>query len=124
MSPKFTFTYISERTGAEYTITAPGKRAMCTECDGRGTVLRDGLRGVAFSSEELFEDEGFAEGYFRGDYDVACDVCRGEKIVIDPDEARMTKRQLFLWRKTEERMDADAREAAHYRRLRDAGIEY
>lgn len=122
--PKFVFTYLSERTGYEYQVTVPGKRAMCEECDGRGTVLMDGLRGHAFSSEELFEDESFAEGYFRGDYDVKCDVCHGEKVVIEPDESRMSKRQLMLWNLTRQRLaDAEA-EARHYRQLRNAGIEY
>lgn len=120
----FIFTYVGKRTGFEYTVKVPGKRALCPECDGRGTVLCDGLRGVAFSPEELFEDEGFAEGYFRGDYDVACDVCSGEKVVVEPDEDRMTKRQLFLWQITRDRMAEAEAEARHYRALRDAGIEF
>ncbi len=121
---KFIFTYLSQRTGYEYEITVPGKRVVCNECDGSGVVLMDGLRGHAFSSEELFEDEDFAEGYFGGRYDVRCDVCHGEKVLIEPDESRMTKRQLFLWSKTLSRMTNDRAEAKHDRMLRSAGIEY
>lgn len=122
--PIFVFTYVSAKTGAEYEIKVPGKRVKCEECDGTGAVLRDGLRGHAFSSEELFEDPDFAEGYFRGDYDVQCDVCRGEKIVVEPDEDRMTKRQKLLWAATCQAMAEAEAEARHYRMLRNAGIEY
>jgi DnaJ-class molecular chaperone len=124
MNKTFEFTYSSKRTGFEYTIKVPGKFVVCEECQGSGRVLRDGLRGHAFSSEELFEDEGFAEGYLRGDYDVKCDVCHGERLVLEPDESRMSKRQLFLWKITFERMADDMAEARHYRMLRNAGIEY
>lgn len=121
---KFTFTYISPKTGFEYMVTVPGKRVVCNECRGSGTVLMDGLRGHAFSSEELFEDSDFAEEYLSGRYNVPCDVCHGYKFLIGPDESRMTKRQRFLWKKTRDRMAADEAEARYYQMLRNAGIEY
>ena len=120
----FQFSHISPKTGWEFTVTVPGKRMLCEECDGTGRVLCDGLRGHAFSSEELFEDPDFAEGYFGGDYDVKCDECHGEKVVVGPDEERMTKRQLFLWGHFLARNFNDMMEARHYKQLRNAGIEY
>lgn len=120
----FEFHHVSQKTDRVFTLRVPAKFVVCSECQGSGTVLRDGLRGHAFSSEELFEDPSFARGYFGGDFDVQCDLCHGEKVVLEPDESRMTKRQKFLYDiAVEQAADAEA-EARHYRMLRDAGVEF
>ena len=119
----FTFTHVA-RSGLEFTIVVPGKRSVCPECDGSGVTLCDGLRGVALSSQEFFEDPDFAERYYGGHYDVKCDHCNGNNVVVDPDEDRMTKRQKFLFELFMDRTWSDRMEAAHYARLKRAGVEF
>lgn len=119
----FTFTHVA-RSGWEFEIKVPAKRVVCPKCDGTGTTLCDGLYGVAFSSEEFFEDPDFASAYYGGHYDVKCDHCHGNNVVIDPDAERMTKRQKFLFEHFMDRTWNDRMEAAHYERLKRAGIEF
>ncbi len=121
---KFKFIYVNHRHGAETEITVPGKYEVCDECHGTGAVLIDGLRGVAFSRDEMDEDPDFREHYFGGDYDTACDVCGGKRVVMAPDPSYMTKRQLLLWTITEDRLHAEASELAYERSMRDRGIQW
>jgi len=66
----------------------PAKYEVCSNCEGTGTHLREGMRGHAYTAEEMsdFDDEERAE-YFKpgGIYDVPCDTCKGERVekVID-----------------------------------------
>lgn len=61
----------------------PWKWAVCGRCDGEGTVLIDGLEGVAFTMEEFHEafdpDEQYA--YFNGGYDRTCPDCNGRTTI-------------------------------------------
>lgn len=68
-----------------YSVACHAQKAVCPTCDGEGTTLCDPLRGVAFSPEQMHDDPDFRENYFGGAYDVACDQCSGNKIVLEAD---------------------------------------
>jgi len=78
-------------------LELPGKFEVCHDCHGEGRTLCDGLRDVAFSSDEMAEDPEFAEAYFRGDYDDECRSCGGKRVVAVPDEA-MCKTKISWWK--------------------------
>lgn len=83
--------------GDEITVELPARMEVCDECEGHGTVLCEGLRGVAYTSEEFeerFAEEGRCE-YLRhgGRYDVACPQCHGRNVVPIVDEDSLTDDQ-------------------------------
>lgn len=120
----FKFTYFNHRHDGETEIAVPGKYEVCEECDGTGTALIPGLRGVAFSAEEMDEDPDFREDYMNGKYDTHCPECKGLRVVLVPDKFRMTKRQRLLWDVTERfRIQYEA-EMRHERQLRERGIQW
>lgn len=124
MSIVFTFTYINHRHDGETKISVPGKFVVCEECDGTGTALIEGLRGVAFSAEEMDEDPDFRENYMSGAYDTDCPTCRGLRVVMVPDKFRMTKRQRLLWDRTEHLRLQYESEMRHERSMRERGIQW
>lgn len=85
---------VMTKNGNQFDVMLPAKRIVCPECEGSGRTLCAGLRGVAFSSEEMCEDADFAESYFRGDYDVKCDCCNGENVILVVDCERISQKML------------------------------
>lgn len=74
-----------QEDGATYKLTWPAERKLCPQCDGDGTELCSGLKGVAFSEEDMIEaGDEFRESYMKGDYDVQCSECGGNKFVLEP----------------------------------------
>lgn len=70
-------------------IDLPRKWEICGSCEGEGTALCEGLRGVAFTSEEMDEDPDFRSSYFGGHYDVACPDCSGTGKVKEIDWVKL-----------------------------------
>ena len=84
-------TWVTTKRGNQFQVLLPAKRIVCPCCDGTGTELCEGLRGVAFSEEDMLEaGDEFREGYMRGDYDVHCAKCDGNNVVTVVDEAALT----------------------------------
>ena len=78
----------------EVVLELPARLEVCGYCEGHGTVLREGMRGHAYSAEEFaeaFDDEEDRAAYFHhgGKYDVACPVCHGRNVVPVVDEDRI-----------------------------------
>jgi len=104
---QFTFTYI-DNDGIECEHTLPGKNEVCFKCEGFGTHLNPSIGEYAYTPEEFddsFDDEEKVE-YFRhgGRYDVSCEECHGNKVVLVPDESMLTPTQkevLKLWNQKE-----------------------
>ena len=115
----YKFTHIT-RSGIEMEISVPGERIVCPSCNGSGTELCGGLKGAAFSADEMYEDPDFSEDYCGGKYDVACSECHGKNVVTAPDESRMSKRQMILWGK----FCQNAAEYAAEKRMRERGIQF
>ncbi len=68
--------------GGYYSKEVRAKRIVCYECNGEGTELRGGLKGAAFSADEVNEwDDETRENYFGGAYDVECSECKGRNVV-------------------------------------------
>ncbi len=52
------------------------KWAICNECNGEGSELRSGLKGVDVT-DMILDDPDFYDEYIGGKYDVACSSCKG-----------------------------------------------
>lgn len=86
----------------------PARFAVCPTCGGRGSQA---LHGIAITADEWngpdWDDES-REMYLSGGYDTVCPECRGQRVVLVPDRARATKRQLSAWYEMR-RHDAECR---------------
>lgn len=65
-------------------IRIPIKWVVCPCCDGRGSYVNPGVDSHGLSADDFYEDPEFAEDYWRGNYDVTCDTCRGQRVVPSP----------------------------------------
>lgn len=57
---------------------------VCPLCMGRGKHVNPSIDAHGLTREDFDEDPDFEESYFRGDYDVRCNLCGGEKVVPVP----------------------------------------
>lgn len=66
-----------------------GPWMICPMCEGEGTHVNPSIDSHGLTREDFDEDPDFAEGYRKGDYDVACVGCGGSgKIREDAWQAR------------------------------------
>lgn len=61
-----------------------GKKEICSRCDGEGKHVNPNIDHNGLSEEQLADDD-FRASYFGGQYDVQCEECRGNKIVLTPE---------------------------------------
>jgi RecJ-like exonuclease len=116
------FTYENE-DGEEISVDLPTTMEVCSECEGHGFVLCDGMRRAAYTTEEFeetFDDEERAEYFKRGGrYDVSCPDCGGKNVVPVVDVDHLTDEQRVHWteleRQAEQRARWDAEDRATYR---------
>jgi hypothetical protein len=76
--------WVMTAKGNQFQVLLPAKRIVCPDCDGTGTELCSGLKGVCLS-EEHTNDPDFMESYMGGDYDVHCSSCGGSNVVLELD---------------------------------------
>ena len=81
---KITFTTLDE--DADIQVDLPAKYEVCQNCNGEGKHVNRAIDGNGLSREDFDEDPDFEEAYFRGDYDVPCDECKGRTTVLVVDE--------------------------------------
>jgi hypothetical protein len=120
--------YVDEKVAEiyrEFNVPMTNKYVVCPECQGEGTHLIEGLRG-ADVTDDIREDPDFAEDYMGGKYDTVCTKCKGQRVVKEyvPDISGLdsgVKEELnervkgyfqMMW------------EEAHYKKLRERGIEF
>jgi hypothetical protein len=84
------------RAGAEIEVIFPANFEVCYRCDGTGKHVNPSVDGHGISREEFAEDPDFEEAYFRGDYDVTCSECGGNRVVPVIDETHLRKRQRVI----------------------------
>jgi hypothetical protein len=63
----------------------PATWVICGECDGEG---KSSAHLGSFSMSDLREDQDFADDYFAGRYDRACQCCKGAGKVLVVDRER------------------------------------
>lgn len=92
---KIEFVY-EDDDGNEVEASLPARYEVCHRCEGHGTHLHPAIGEHAYTPEEFnesfFEDED-KEEYFKhgGKYDVACEECHGNRVVLEVDEEACKK---------------------------------
>ncbi len=100
----------------EIEVEIPTKFVVCDRCRGSGTHVNPAIDGHGISPDEFRDDPDFEEAYFRGDYDVPCYECKGNRVVTVPDGAKLSKEERAAWyRQVAELADMAAEEEAERR---------
>lgn len=79
-------------------VDLPSKYEVCYRCRGEGHHGHPAFDGVSVSW--WYEDDPSGESldnYMSGKYDVRCEECNGQRVVLVPDESRMTQEQIQGW---------------------------
>lgn len=73
--------------GNEVVAELPAKYEVCPRCRGKGTHCNPNIDGNGITADEWERDwdEDSREAYVRGDYDVTCTTCGGQRVVLVPD---------------------------------------
>lgn len=100
-------------------MSLPCHFVVCDRCNGTGVHDNQAFSN-GISSEDFNEDPDFREQYMRGDYDVPCTECDGNRVVSAPDRERLNAEQLTAL----ESHYRGLAEAAAERRMRERGIEF
>jgi len=80
-----------DKNGTYSELIVAAQKIICPRCDGNGTHVNPSI-DLELTLDDL-SDPDFSEAYRRGDYDVNCEQCNGEKIVLVPDENSLTEEQ-------------------------------
>lgn len=72
-------------------ITVSVEFVVCPSCRGKGKYVNPSIDAHGISAEEFNEDEDFRESYIRGDYDIQCVLCDGEKVIPVPTDPALVK---------------------------------
>jgi hypothetical protein len=83
------WTAITDTTASYDGLLVRVRFEVCPLCEGRGQYVNPSIDAHGLTAED-FEDEDFSESYRRGDYNVRCTLCGGEKVVpvpLDPEIA-------------------------------------
>lgn len=98
--------------GNSFDVMLPAKRVVCHRCDGSGFHVNPSVDGHGLSSDDFDQDPDFREAYFSGRYDVECEECKGERVVLEVHWERLTpKMQKRLQRAIDEDYWLDKAEA-------------
>lgn len=102
----------------------PAKWSVCSECEGSGTELRGGLKGMAFTAQDLHEDPEFFEDYCNGAFDTKCSKCEGRTTVpiMNPSAMSFAEKRIAVRILQEQRYERQAKAERDY--FRQRGIEY
>ena len=77
-----------------YQTTFPGKKIICPHCDGEGkhvnSAVEHPMGGITASEWEEAGPE-FRYNYTHGLYDIECERCHGNKIIVVIDETKLTQ---------------------------------
>lgn len=76
----------------ERIVTVSFKYEVCRLCGGRGSHVNPSIDADGLTADDFANDPDFEESYFRGDYDVTCNACHGDRVVpeIDPERCDLT----------------------------------
>jgi hypothetical protein len=109
----------------EISVQVPSKKEVCYGCEGEGFQLHPSMRGHAYTQDEFreaFDEEQRVEYFKRGGmYDVKCEVCKGNNVVDEVDEDRLTAEQRVHFEAWCASQQGDAEYEAMCRAERDMG---
>lgn len=98
-------------------VQLPAKRIVCERCNGTGVHDPEAFSN-GFTSEDFEQDPDFKVSYFRGDYDVTCTQCNGDRVVDVVDDEKLKPRVARrYWARVEEHENYLAECAAHARSM-------
>jgi hypothetical protein len=124
---KVTLTWLDD-DGGEISHEFSAKHEVCGGCDGHGTHLRAAIREHAYTMEEFresFDEEEAAEYFHRGGrYDVTCETCGGNRVVLVADEDNLSSDDRELFEQYTQAAEEAARDAYTDRRMREAECGY
>ena len=104
MSEKMHITVCMTDEHSDYEEDLPALHSVCPNCRGKGTHVNRAIDGNGITSDEMAElGPDFFEDYMSGVYDVACDECKGLRVVLVPDYDKWTVEQ----REAHERNEKD-----------------
>lgn len=95
----------------------PGRFEVCPRCRGSRTHVNPAIDGNGITASEMEElGDDFRDDYVAGVYDVQCQECDGDGLVLVLDEGRCTPEQLAMYDELErERFESNAIEAQEMR---------
>jgi hypothetical protein len=79
-------------------IILPLEWGVCPTCRGEGSHVNPSIDSHGLSAEDFYEDPDFAESYHRGDYDVPCHECGGNRVVPTSTDPSFIKAMDDFWR--------------------------
>ncbi len=97
-------------------VDLPCHRIVCDHCDGTSSHVNPNIDGHGLSQEDFDQDPDFRESYFNGDYDVACDQCKGARVVDVVNYEALTPKMQRRYNAYLDQRNADEQEAAFERR--------
>jgi hypothetical protein len=113
---------VSDEGGESHVVQIPAKYEVCDRCHGHGhhdnPAFANGITSDEWHSPDW--DEESREAYIRGDYDVQCTACHGERVMLVADEDSFTTEMRDAWKKHVDACNAMAEEYASERFLRMA----
>lgn len=89
--------FVSWNDDTDEEVEVPLKWIVCGLCDGRGKHVNPSIDANGLTREDFEEDPSFRRSYLRGDYDVPCYRCSGQRVEPDSDDPRW-KAHLDTWR--------------------------
>ncbi len=116
---------VTDDEGDEQEYTFPAMWEVCSDCEGDGKELIEGLKGVAFTESEFkecFEADEDRAAYFnsKSHYHVPCSACKGRTTVKVVNEAALSAAQLLSFREYQEVKDRNDKEEAYFCRCEAA----
>jgi len=86
--PKGIVVEVENEEGDYDEVVLPTQYEVCGGCNGKGKHVNRNIDGNGLTREDFEEDPDFEEAYFRGDYDVVCEDCHGQRVEEVIDEER------------------------------------
>lgn len=105
--------YDEDAEDGERQVTFPAHNEVCSRCRGNGKHVNPSIDGNGLSPDDPDLDEDFWEGYFEGRYDVRCEACNGDRVVmVMNDEESFTPEQKADLALLEKQWEWEARDRA------------
>lgn len=109
-------TNVLTKKGNEFEVMLPARYEVCCRCEGKGVHDHPAFSN-GISSSEMDEDPDFRENYFSGRYDVRCEECNGERVILEVDVDALTEKMRERYYRALDEVAASERERQAERRM-------